>query len=49
MVPFFSKMTIKSSTVPSLLPLAKRFCKSKEINMPHEYMAGYQVPNTEDL
>ena len=27
MVPFFSQMIIKSSTVPFLLPLAKRFCK----------------------
>ena len=49
MMPFFLQMRIKSSTVPFLLPLDKRFCKSKEVNMPHEYMASYQVPNTEYL
>ena len=47
MVPFFLQMTIKSSTVPFLLPLAKKFVKSKEVNMPHEYMASFQVPNAE--
>ena len=28
MVPFFSQKTVKSSTVPFLSPLAKRFCKA---------------------
>ena len=49
MVPFSSHMAIKSSTVPFLLPLAKGSVKSKEVNLPHEYMASYQVPNTEYL
>ena len=48
-VPFFSQMTIKSSTVPFCNSLPKGFVKSKEVNTPHEYLAGYQVPNTEYL
>ena len=47
MVPFLLQMTTKSSTVTLLVPLAKMcFVKSKEVNMPHECMASYQIQNT---
>ena len=49
MVPFFSHLAIKSNTVPFFYLLRKGSVKSSEVNMPHEYMASYQVPNTEYL
>ena len=49
MVPIFSQMTSKSSTFPFGYLLPKGYVKNKEVIMPHEYMASYQVPNTEYL
>ena len=47
MVPIFSQMTSKSSTFPFCYLLPKGYVKNKEVT--HEYMASYQVPNTEYL
>ena len=49
MVLFFSHKAIKSSTVHFCYLLPKGSVKSEEVNVRHEYMASYQVPNTEYL
>ena len=47
MVPFFSQWQLNPGQFYICYILPKGFVKSKDINMPHEYMASYQVPNTE--